>query len=204
MRVFLIHGMGRSRASMAALGLRLRAAGHAPSNFGYQVMGTPLDRIARDFVAHVRRVQAAQAGGSAAGYAVVGHSLGNIITRMVVAELPPGFERFVMLAPPNRSPALARASRKSRIYRSLTGEAGKLLGDREFYAQLPIPELPTLILAGGSNPAWLPHNDPESDGIVSIEETRLAGAEHRVVDATHTFIMNHPEAVRQVLAFLER
>jgi hypothetical protein len=37
-----------------------------------------------------------------------------------------------------------------------------------------------------------------------VEETRLAGmADFITVDANHTFIMDHDDTIRQVLAFLE-
>lgn len=199
MRVFLIHGMGRSPSSLALLGRRLRAAGHAPSSFGYQVARESIDRIAGRYVAHVTKVVEADGGGP---YAVVGHSLGNVITRYAAASLPPGFARFVMLAPPNRSPALARAMRGNTVFRALTRDAGDKLGQRAFFEALPVPNVPTLVIAGVGNPPWLPHRDIASDGIVAIEETRLPGARHETVESTHTFIMNNAEAVRLLLEFL--
>ena len=44
-RVFLIHGMGRTPASMWVLDRRLRGAGYHPSLFGYFVTVTDLEEI---------------------------------------------------------------------------------------------------------------------------------------------------------------
>ena len=53
--------------------------------------------------------------------------------------------------------------------------------------------------AGGHNPLL----EGDDDGIVTVEETKLAGmAEHVVVDAIHTFVMDHPEARAAALRFL--
>ena len=201
MRVFLIHGMGRTSASLLLLARRLGRAGHATSAFGYRVAQHELSRIADDFVAHVTRTTQAEPG---APYAVIGHSLGNVITRLASPRLPPGFARFVMLAPPNRSPALARAMRKSRLYALLTGDAGKKLGDHGFFAELPVPDVPTLVIAGHAEARLLPFRGAASDGIVGVHETHLAGARHELVTAAHTFIMNDRRATQLLLDFLAK
>src|SRR5688500_7428164 len=112
--------MGRSRASMLLLGGRLKRAGHDPSYFGYRVSRDRdlVEVIARDLSAHVR----ATMHGAAGEYAIVGHSLGSILTRVASPALPPGFAKFVMLAPPNRPPAMARAVGRNPVFRALTGD----------------------------------------------------------------------------------
>jgi len=45
----------------------------------------------------------------------------------------------------------------------------------------------------------------EDDGTVAVESARIEGmADFRIVPATHTFIMRHPEAVQEVLHFLDQ
>jgi thioesterase domain-containing protein len=78
-RVFLVHGMGRSPLAMAWLARRLRAAGHTCDSFGYGVRRESLERIGARCVRHVRRAVQRDGGGP---YAVVGHSPGGIMTRM--------------------------------------------------------------------------------------------------------------------------
>jgi pimeloyl-ACP methyl ester carboxylesterase len=210
MRVFLIHGMGRSRASMMFLGSRLARAGLRPSSFGYTVHNASLDAIGARFVTHIAATRAKDAKASAvhddeAPYAIIGHSLGNVITRHVLRELPRGFARFVMLAPPNRPALLAKKLRANALFRALTGDAGQALGDDAFYAALPRPEVPTLILAGDAGPrfAWLPFGGQPSDGIVALDETKLDDVPHAVLPALHTFIMNNAVVQRAIVRFIE-
>lgn len=214
MRVFLLHGMGRTPASMWLLAWRLRQAGHEPSLFGYAVSLHPLPEIVGRLKAHVATTLeadlAAQAGEpegeTAAPYAVIGHSLGNLLTRLASPELPAGFSRFVQLAPPNHSPATARMLRDQTIFQAITKDAGDKLVDEAFFEQVPVPEVPTLILAGDAGPRqpYLPpfRGEP-NDGILSVEETRLPGVAHVVLPAIHTFIMNRRDTTRAILAFLE-
>ncbi|MFZ9887804.1 MAG: esterase/lipase family protein [Myxococcota bacterium] len=208
MRVFLIHGMGRSRASLFWLATRLRRAGHTPSLFGYRVSTQSLEHIAEAWRKHIHRVRAHDVSDdeTRGGYAVVGHSLGNIITRCASDRLPEGFHRFVMLAPPNQPPRLAGLLRNRLLYRGLAADAGQRLADPDFYAQLPIPKVPTLVIAGdaGRLSPILPYGTGDgSDGVVGIDETRLPTPHvHRVVPAMHTFIMNSPEVARIICEFL--
>lgn len=208
MRVFLIHGMGRSRASLLLLASRLQRAGFAPSTFGYTVSRDSLDRIRDRFVAHIEGVLAKDrqaSGEEEVPYAIIGHSLGNIITRYATERLPPGLCRFVMLAPPNQRPKLARSLKDNPVYRLLTGDAGQRLADEAFYARLLAPRVPTLVFAGdvGARGRFLPFGAGESDGVVAVEETRLSGEHvHRVVPAVHTFIMNDREVTRMICEFL--
>ncbi|MEM6453854.1 MAG: hypothetical protein AAF772_02045 [Acidobacteriota bacterium] len=223
MRIFLIHGMGRTPASMALMGRRLRQQGHETSRFGYLVTTTSLTEIRDRFVTHVRRVvaddaaQRASADGKAAAdavrYAVVGHSLGNIVTRMALPHLPAGFARFIMLAPPNRSPAMARWLRENPLFRAAFGDAGRRLADPAFYARLPTPApppprraggaVPSLIIAGrrGLQLPFLPFTGA-NDGIVAVDETRLDGVPAVEVDGVHTFLMNRRDVFEHVHRFL--
>ncbi len=201
MRVFLIHGMGRTRASLMLLSRRLTRAGFQPSSFGYTVSREPLDHIASRFVEHVRRV--AKEGEP---FGVVGHSLGNIITRFASDRLPPGFSRFVMLAPPNQPPAIARTFSSNPLFKALTRDAGRRLVDEGFYAKLPVPRVPSLIFAGTSGPSarWLPFRGAPSDGVVAVEETRLPGVPLVEVPCLHTFIMNDRGVTRMMADFLQK
>ncbi len=193
--------MGRTPASFSLLRRRLRAAGHDVVGFHYMVTRETLDAIAARFVDHVR----ARAGD--APFAVVGHSLGNIVTRMCLPL--PGLCRFVMLAPPNQPPVMARALRDNGwlrpVFRALTRDAGHKLHDGEFYARLPVPDVPAIVVAGTHGPqqAWLPFRGAASDGVVAVDETRLPGVPHVEVRALHTFIMNDARVGRLVLSFLD-
>ena len=197
MQVFLVHGMGRTPRSFALLSWRLARAGMQVSSFGYRVREHDLTSIAARFAAHVEE--------RAAGpYAVIGHSLGNVVARLASPDLPPGLAHLVMLAPPNRPPRLASLLRDHGVFRALTQDAGQRLADAAFYDALPIPAVPTVVFAGTAGPraAWLPLGDDVSDGVVALEETRLPGADHREVAALHTFIMNDAEVTKTIVELL--
>lgn len=199
---------------MFLLAWRLRQAGHQPSLFGYAVTLKSLAEIVLQLRAHIAgcmEKDAAAAKGEEGEqdeplpYAVIGHSLGNLLTRMASPSLPAGFCRFVQLAPPNQSPASARMLGDQPLFQLLTQDTGSKLIDEDFFAALPVPEVPTLILAGDGGPrqSFLPpfRGEP-NDGVLSVEETRLPGVAHLVLPAIHTFIMNRRDTTRAILSFL--
>lgn len=190
---------------MLGLGLHLKLQGHRVALFGYRVRRHPFEEICERFIDRVRWVRDTEEPGGGGEYAIVGHSLGGLIARGASPRLPEGFSRLAMLGPPNSSPALARAGRRSKLYRAATQDAGHQLGEHHFFASLPVPKVPTLVIAGDGGPRapWLPYRGPgPSDGIVSVDETRLDGAEHRVLPVNHTFMMMDHRAVRVVGDFL--
>lgn len=199
MRVFLIHGMGRTPASMWVLDRRLRGAGYRPSLFGYFVAANDLDDIAVRFAAHLERVLAADGGGD---YAIVSHSLGGLIARLASPRLPPGLKCCVMLAPPNRPPVVVDTLQDNALFRLATRDAGRKLADPAFYDSLPVPSAPVLVIAGTRGPRaeWLPFRGALNDAILRVDETRLEGAPTLAVAGVHTFLMNRGDvfaAIRQ-------
>lgn len=196
---------------MALLSGRLRRAGHAVSSFGYLVLKDSLDDIAAQWAGHIarhlktgRRTEGVPVS-APEPYAIIGHSLGNIITRHATEQLPAGLSRFVMLAPPNNSPVMARWLQENPVFKALTRDGGQKLANPDFYQQLSRPDVPTIIIAGDKGPrlSWLPF-DGEHDGLVGIDEARLDGVPLHIVPAMHTFIMNHPQVTRVIHTFLEK
>lgn len=199
MHVVLIHGMGRTPRSMGRLGRRLGEHGHAVSYFGYGVRSTTLDSLAARFARELTSVS------RRGPYAVIGHSLGNIIYRLAEPSLDRLPVQVVMLAPPNAPSAAARLLSElpvtGALYRAITGHAGQRLVDVDFYASLSVPRASALVFAGDRGPRGaLPFAHAPNDGLVAVEETRLPGdhGEHEVVPAIHTFIMNHPRVMRRI------
>lgn len=200
--------MGRTPLSMVLLARRLRRAGHPVHLFGYSVTFEAFEAIVDRLVRQVERTLRKKAGdGDEVPYAIVGHSLGGVITRAAWPRLPQGLGRVVMLATPNKSPVLARRVAELPLLRplfeTLTGDAGRRLTEEDFFRQLPIPEVPTLVIAGSGGPriARLPFEEAH-DGIVAVEETQLEGAEHHTTEAIHTFLMNRPDVVERILESL--
>lgn len=185
--VLLVHGMGRTPVSMFLLGRRLEAAGYRVSSFGYlSTTGTVADLGA----ALARRVRAI--AGEAPRVHFVGHSLGNIIVRWMLAhDRPARAGRVVMLAPPNQG--AAAADRWSRW----VGWAMPVIHDLGTRPQTPARTLPLPADVDVGIIAGL------RDAKVHVHETHLDGArDHAVVPSYHTFIMNRADVHQLICGFL--
>lgn len=194
--VILIHGMGRSRASMWILEYRLREDGFSTLNFPYVPQLESLDGISSRLLRFIDgRVKTPR-------YHLVGHSLGNIIIRNgFKQEYPEGLGRIVMIAPPNQPPELARIAGRVPLYPWLTGDSGRKLADPEFYASLPIPSVPFGVIAG-TRGQRLTFSEP-NDGVITVASTRLDGmADWIELPHTHTFIMNARDTADCCVRFL--
>jgi hypothetical protein len=201
--VVLLHGLARREGSMAALARALEAAGFATWAKTY-----PSRRMS---IADAARTVADWIADAAAGrplYAVT-HSLGGVLVRHM-ADPRLDWRRIVMLAPPSQGSTLAAAMGDNPLYRWFYGPAGQELRDGSAW---PAPPAPFAVIAGTrrrqlTNPtSWTVARrfppDRDHDGTVAVDETRLPGmADYAEVDATHTWIMNHPDAQARVLAFL--
>lgn len=194
--VFLLHGMGRSRLSMAVLSWRLRRAGYRTVNVGYDTASRPLDSITVGFLAEI----AGRSGGGR--YHLIGHSLGNIVIRNgFKTGYPPGLDRIVMLAPPNQPPRLAGKFKKNPFYRLRTGDSGQKLADPGFYADLPVPGVEFGVIAGDLGHRFL--EERPNDALLGVEGTKLPGMrDFLVVHHTHTFLMNSRDAFERCDKFL--
>ncbi|MDZ4675670.1 MAG: alpha/beta hydrolase, partial [Gemmatimonadota bacterium] len=199
MKALLVHGMGRSPASMVLLGQRLGRAGMLTSSFGYVPAIQSFDSIATRLTA---RLTTLATGGE---YIVVGHSLGGLLLRAAIDRLDPSLPRpnhLFMLATPNQSPRLARRFQRNPLYRIYTGDAGQLLADADRLATIPQPSLPTTIIAGVSGRVGLgsPFQEDPNDWIVSLSEVRLTDGDDLVtLNAGHSFLMNYREVMEVIL-----
>jgi hypothetical protein len=201
--VVLLHGLARRHGSLAALGRRLADAGHEVWARSY-----PSRRLG---IVDAARTVGEWIVEAAAGRPVcaVTHSLGGILVRHM-HDPRLRWQRIVMLAPPNRGSALAAALSGQPLYRWFYGPAGIELADG---AAWPPPPAPFAVIAGtrrlalGNPTSWTVGRrfaaDEPNDGTVAVAETRLDGmAAFAEVDATHTWIMNHPGVAHRVVQFL--
>ncbi|NOY82143.1 MAG: hypothetical protein GXP31_14190 [Kiritimatiellaeota bacterium] len=195
--VVLVHGLGRTRASMLVLSKRLQTAGYKTMNFPYNQARSSLDELSDRLADFIRE------NVTTSKYHLIGHSLGNIIIRNAFRNgFPPGLGRIVMLAPPNRPAHLARKLRQNLLYRWLAGESGQKLSDEEFYRNLPAPTVEFGVIAGDKGQS-LTFSEP-NDGVVKVEATKLEGmADFIVLHHTHTFMMNSKDTFENCVRFLK-
>ena len=146
----------------------------------------------------------------------VAHSMGNLVIRHWMhnqleeekKRIDPRVGRLVMLAPPNQGASLAERFRDNPLFRLLMGTGGQQFTRDwdELQTQLATPPgIFGIIAGGGGNEDGIsPLLDGDDDMIVTVEETRLAGAaDFLVVPALHTFIMDDPGVQEYTLRFLQ-
>ena len=185
--VVLVHGMGRTAISMAPMAVALQRSGYRVVNVGYSSQGPDVAKIGAAVAAEVRAELARE---PAPRVHWVGHSLGTVVTRWVLAHDPPGVPgRVVMLAPPNRG--AASADRLARWVGWLLPPIRELRTSGGPAVALAVPAgVEVAVIAG------------DRDGKVALTETCLAGAAHAVVPSGHTFVMVRPRVIGRVRAFL--
>jgi len=191
MPAILVHGLGRTSASMLVLAVRLRRRGFQPRLFAYSA-------AIESFAACTERLRHfidRNAGDTQ--YVLVGHSLGTVLLRSVVPCLRTQPAACFLIAPPAQASRVARALAPQWLFRILTGEMGQLLANQEFISRLPVPTCATRTYAGTAGfkrgwlpRGWLPFGDEPNDGILAVSETVIPGIPTTPVRKLHTFIMN--------------
>lgn len=192
--VVLLHGLGRTRRSLARLDRALIHAGFTTARLDYPSTRKPIEQHAATVAELLDHVP------TPAKLSFVSHSLGGLIVRQLLTHDAPwrsAVERIVMVAPPNQGASLAASLDKGNVMRGILGPAyGQIAGG--FATTLPVPDVPVAIFAG--DVAGVP-----GDGLVTVDETRLEGAsEHHIVPAIHTLLMNHPAVIQGARSFLGR
>jgi pimeloyl-ACP methyl ester carboxylesterase len=192
--VVLLHGLGRTRRSLARLDRGLVEAGFMTARLDYPSTRKPIQEHAAtvaellDHLPTPRKLSFAS------------HSLGGLIVRQLLSydsAWRASIERIVMVAPPNKGASLAASLDKGNVMRGILGPSYGQIAEG-FATTLPVPEVPVAIFAGDVTGLL-------GDGLVSVDETRLEGAsEPYIVPAIHTFLMNHPAVIRGAISFLTR
>lgn len=187
--VVVLHGMGRTSRSMAPLEEALRTEGFDVLNLGYSSYCCSIAELGGE----VRREIEARRQPQHTRVHFVGHSLGGIIARWILAQPDtlPGASRLVMLTPPNQGSN--SANRYAPVVSWLLEPIDELRTDSTSTVnQLPRPVGIEVGVIAARN-----------DIVLRVEQTHLEGErEHVVVDGSHTFIMRSDEVHRLTIAFL--
>jgi pimeloyl-ACP methyl ester carboxylesterase len=206
--VITLHGLGRTRRSMRKMAAYLATECQATSlNMSYASTRRPVADHARALQHVLDNLEGVEE------IHLVGHSLGSIVIRSLLAEQQrgggghdPRIRSVVMLAPPNNGAAMARLFNGNKLFELIAGSSGIELGEEEFAAQLATPRCPFGIIAAstrggkGLNPLIA----GDDDLIVGVDETRLAGAhDFLIVPCTHTWIMDQSSVQQATVRFLK-
>jgi triacylglycerol lipase len=206
--VILLHGLGRTKYSLAKLESEL-LQDYGVVNISYPSRKHTIEELAKIAV-----------GGSLVkcldNYSkvhFVTHSLGGILVRQYLSEHHVHkLGNVVMLGPPNKGSELVDFFRKSpfleRLFANVNGPAGRQLST----AADSIPNLlgevdfPLGVIAGTRNFNFVYWNimPKKSDGKVSVSSSKVHGmTDHLVLPVDHTFMMRDRTVIRQVKAFIK-
>lgn len=209
--VIVLHGLGRSHASMETMAEFLRDKGkYTVFNFNYSSTRHEIAHHAKVLAGIIDQLEGIEE------IHLVAHSLGNIVVRHYLGDqlakpggrLDPRLGRFVMLGPPNTGSLMASALGENELFALFVGQPGQQLGRRwaELRPRLAVPPMPFGIIAGGQgneeglNP-MLPGDD---DGVVTVESTRLTGAaDFMVFPLLHTFLVDDQQVMQCTVRFLQ-
>ena len=203
--IILLHGMGRTAASMAIMKHRLEHAGFRVISESYPSTEGSVAEHCRWLEKLVERTK--KNDGSKIHF--VTHSLGGIVLREYLQRNPlPELGRVVMLAPPNQGSELANFLKEWPLYQKLTGPSGQQLGtgDKSLPHTLGTVNFEVGVIAGdvSTNPIASCIIPGEDDGKVAVKRTKVKGMrDFLCVHHSHTFIMNSSSVAKETIAFLK-
>jgi pimeloyl-ACP methyl ester carboxylesterase len=203
--VILLHGLGRSAASMQKLESKLTAAGYTVINADYASRTAGVVQLSQEIIPAALADPRLKTCGK---IHFVTHSLGGILVRAYAAMRPiPKLGRVVMLGPPNQGSEVVDRLKNWRAYKFVTGPAGQELGTSpdSIPNQLGPVGFELGIIAGDRSINWINSMmiKGADDGKVSVERTKVAGMKEQLtVHVTHPMMMRNRSVIEATLRFL--
>lgn len=194
--VVLIHGLMRTSTSMFFLKYYLKKQGYEVYSYNYPSAKRTLDEHSLQLNHFLHQLIAQH---PTQPLYLVTHSMGGIIARKALANLPEKQMKYIggliMLAPPNQGSSLAQFTLSiipglSYFIKPLPELSTQ---NKNYLHQLPVPKIKIGIIAGRYDAKVPPHS------------AYLEGQQPPVVvNSTHTFIMNNAEVKRLITRFIEK
>jgi pimeloyl-ACP methyl ester carboxylesterase len=210
--VIVLHGLFRSAASMSHMTRFLQEKG----DYTVFAVNYPTTRgTVADHAQSLDKILVSLDGITEIN--IVAHSLGNLVVRHYLGDHSKGnsdrprdkrIRRMVMLGPPNRGAQMAEAFSGSKTFHYVAGASASQLARewKELEPKLATPDFPFGILAGGrgTEKGYNPWLGQDNDMVVSVESTRLAGADDfAVLPVLHTLMMDDIRVQQYTLRFLK-
>jgi len=202
--IVLMHGLGRSNASMWLLATRLTYAGYHVERIGYNSLDQTPEEILKEINkqideccrTHHKKVH------------FIGHSLGGLMVRAYLQyNKVTNLGRVVLLGTPNQGTEAADHFNDSWLM-ELLGPTAKALGtdEKSFPKSLKSPYYPVGIIAGEYksefNEEVIPGRD---DGLVSVEATKIDGmTDFIIIETSHSMMRYDSEVAEQTIEFMKK
>lgn len=196
----LIHGYNGSRNDLIPLA-------HHLSGLGFRTETVALPTFLKGVDDQAQRLNAVVASMDGSGPVLfVAHSMGGLVVRRALADQSQWMARrgtsgAIFIGTPFGGSALARIAADLGVA-PLGGPAVRDLLPSTAEQPHPPPVRWCVIAGGNGGEGWNPLVPGDDDGMIAVEETRLAAGEDRIlIHAMHLGILRHPTTLAAVERF---